>query len=83
MHERWCSATSGFGAFGAHATVFFVNTHPSWRRRGIGRAMTATALRSASLAGASQASLDAADAAVCSRLGFEVVARATQLFRAG
>lgn len=78
-------ATSGCGIFGAYATVFFVNTHPSWRRRGIGRAMTATALRSAGRAGASRASLDAADAAIAtySRLGFEVVARATQFFRAG
>lgn len=78
-------ATSGFGTFGTHATVFFVNTHPSWRRRGIGRAMTAMALRSARHAGASQAGLDAADAAIAiyRHLGFEVVARATQFFRAG
>lgn len=78
-------ATSGCVTFGTFATVFFVNTHPGWRRRGIGRAMTATALRSADHSGALQASLDAADAAIAtySRLGFEVVARATQFFRAG
>ncbi len=78
-------ATSGCGTFGTYAAVFFVNTHPSWRRRGIGRAMTATALRSARHAGASQAGLDAADAAIAiyRGLGFEIAARATQFFRAG
>jgi len=77
-------ATSGSGTFGPQATVIFVNTHPSWRRRGIGHAMTAAALRSARTAGASQACLDASDAAIATylRLGFETVARATQFFRA-
>jgi hypothetical protein len=47
--------------------------------------MTAAALRSARHAGASQACLDASDAAISIylRLGFEIVARSTQLFRAG
>ncbi|HUX70489.1 MAG TPA: GNAT family N-acetyltransferase [Cellulomonadaceae bacterium] len=78
-------ATSGFGTFGAQGTVFFVNTDPSWRHRGIGQAMTAAALRSARHAGASQACLDASDAAISIylRLGFEIVARSTQFFRAG
>ena len=76
-------ATSGSGTFGGQAIVIFVNTHPSWRRRGIGHAMTAAALRSARTAGASQACLDASDAAIATylRLGFETVARATQFFR--
>lgn len=77
-------ATSGSGTFGSQATVFFVNTHRSWRRRGIGQAMTAAALRSARDAGASQACLDARDEAIpiYLRLGFEIVARTTQFFRA-
>ena len=77
-------ATSGSGAFGAEARVFFVNTDPDWRRRGIGQAMTAAALRSAQNAGARRACLDASDAAlpIYQRLGFEIVARATQFFRA-
>jgi ribosomal protein S18 acetylase RimI-like enzyme len=76
-------ATSGFGTFGTYATVFFVNTDPGWRRRGIGRVMTATAMRSACHAGASQAGLDGADAAIAiyRQLGFEIAARATQFFR--
>ena len=77
--------TFGFVTFGALATVFFVNTDPSWRHRGIGQAMTTAALRSARHAGASQACLDASAAAVSIylRLGFEIVARSTQLVRAG
>ncbi len=69
-------ATTGYGVFGAHAAVIFVNTHPDWRRRGIGLAMTATALRAARDAGAAQASLDASGAglSIYRRLGFEVVA---------
>ncbi|MGH3025408.1 MAG: hypothetical protein ACRDLR_03080, partial [Gaiellaceae bacterium] len=33
-------ATSGCEVFGEYARVFFVNTEPAWRRRGIGRSMT-------------------------------------------
>ena len=75
-------ATSGYGTFGAYALVVFVNTHPDWRRRGVGRAMTATALHAARAAGATAASLEASDTAITTyeRLGFEIVARATQFF---
>jgi ribosomal protein S18 acetylase RimI-like enzyme len=76
-------ATGGAGAYGEHASVLFVNTDPDWRSRGIGRAMTATALRAARDAGATQAALDASEAAVSlyRRLGFELVGAATQFFR--
>jgi GNAT superfamily N-acetyltransferase len=77
-------ATCGSGTFGAQATVIFVNTHPGWRRRGIGHAMTVTALRSALDAGARQACLEASDSGIpiYLRLGFDVVAQATQFFKA-
>jgi len=69
-------ATSGWGVFGAQATVIFVNTDPGWRRRGIGQAMTAVALRAARDAGARQACLAASDTglSIYRRLGFEIVA---------
>ncbi len=75
-------ATAGSGVFGTEATVIFVNTEPGWRGCGIGRAMTAAALRSAVDAGARRASLDASDAGrvIYERLGFEAVARATRFF---
>ncbi len=78
-------ATSGSGAFGAEANVFFVNTDPDWRGRGIGWAMTAAALRAAQDSGARQACLDASDAGlpIYLRLGFEAVARTTHFSRAG
>ena len=78
-------ATAGSGAFGQEATVLFVNTQPDWRGRGIGRAMTAAALRSAVESGARRASLDASDAgmSIYLRLGFEVVARTTRFFHTG
>jgi GNAT superfamily N-acetyltransferase len=77
-------ATSGSGTFGVQATVIFVNTHPGWRRRGIGQAMTVTALQAARDAGASQACLEASGTAlgIYQRLGFEMVAQTTQFFRA-
>lgn len=68
-------ATSGRGVFDDEATVIFVNTDPAWRRRGIGEAMTAEALRAAAGAGARRACLDASGAglAIYRRLGFEPV----------
>jgi GNAT superfamily N-acetyltransferase len=66
-------ATAGTRVFGTEATVFFVNTDPDWQRRGIGRAMTAAALRAARALGASRACLDAsaAGARIYLSLGFE------------
>jgi ribosomal protein S18 acetylase RimI-like enzyme len=76
-------ATSGCNVLGTAASVMFVNTDPGWRGRGIGRAMTAAALRAARDDGAEHACLDATDAAVAlyQRLGFVVVTRATRFFR--
>jgi GNAT superfamily N-acetyltransferase len=78
-------ATAGSGVFGTQAAVLFVNTHPDWRRRGIGRAMTAAALRAARDSGARQACLDATRAGVSIylRLGFEVASPTTRFSRAG
>jgi len=66
-------ATAGSGVFGHHALVIFVNTDPAWRRRGVGHAMTAHALRAAKLQGASEACVDASAAgrSIYRRLGFE------------
>lgn len=74
-------ATSGAGSFGSEATVIFVNTESGWRGRGIGRAMTAAALR----AGARRAGLDtsAAGRSLYLRLGFEVVGPMTRFASAG
>jgi GNAT superfamily N-acetyltransferase len=76
--------TSGFGVFGAYASVMFVNTDPAFRRRGIGRGMTAAALHAARDRGASQAGLDASDAGrrIYAHLGFESVAPVTRFYRA-
>jgi ribosomal protein S18 acetylase RimI-like enzyme len=73
-------ATSGSGTFGTEAHVLFVNTDPGWRGRGIGRAMTAAALRAAQSSGAERACLDATDAglSIYLRLGLEVVGRTTR-----
>lgn len=73
-------ATSGFGLFGSQATVLFVNTDPGLRRRGVGTAMTATALRSARAGGAEQACLDASETgmSIYRQLGFETVAPTTR-----
>lgn len=77
--------TSGSRTFSSHAYVFFVNTDPGWRRRGLGLAMTAVALRSALQSGATRASLDASGTGIplYQRLGFTTVARITQFSRAG
>ena len=78
-------ATAGSGAFGSHASVIFVNTVPTWRGRGVGRAMTAAALRAAVHSGARHAGLDATKAAlgIYRRLGFEVVTAVTRFSRSG
>ncbi len=77
--------TSGWGAFGAYASVMFVNTDPGWRRRGIGRAMTSAALHAARDAGAAQAGLDASAAGrrIYLHLGFEEAAGLTRFYREG
>ena len=77
-------ATSGCGAYGTVASVMFINTDRDWRGRGIGRAMTAAALRAAQEHGARDACLDATDAGLSTyqRLGFQVVTRTTRFFNA-
>lgn len=77
--------TSGSRTFLSDAYVFFVNTDPGWRRRGVGLAMTAAALRSAAESGAARACLDASGPAIplYRRLGFTPVARLTQFSRSG
>lgn len=77
-------ATSGCDVFGEYARVFFVNTEPDWRRRGLGHAMTVEALRAAANSGALRAFLDATDsgASLYMRLGFEVAGRLTRYSRA-
>jgi len=76
-------ATSGCDVVGEDARVFFVNTEPGRRGRGIGGAMTQAALRAAALAGARRGVLDATDAglSVYLRLGFEVAGRVTRYVR--
>lgn len=77
--------TSGSRTFLSEAYVFFVNTDPGWRRRGVGLAMTAAALRYAAKSGATRASLDASGAGIplYRRLGFTAVAEMTQFSRSG
>jgi GNAT superfamily N-acetyltransferase len=78
-------ATAGSGVFGREATVMLVNTHPDWRSRGVGQAMTAAALRIARDLGARRASLDASGpgTGIYTRLGFETVTRTTRFFGPG
>jgi ribosomal protein S18 acetylase RimI-like enzyme len=78
--KRVVRATCGCDVFGEHARVFFVNTEPGWRRRGIGRAMTVEALRDAASSGACRAVLDATvdGASVYLGLGFEAAGRITR-----
>jgi GNAT superfamily N-acetyltransferase len=73
-------ATSACHVFGEYTQIFFVNTEPAWRRRGIGRAMTVGALRSAASLGARRALLHATDdgASIYTRLGFEPVGLVTR-----
>lgn len=77
--------TSGSRTFFSDAYVFFVNTDPGWRRRGLGLSMTAAALRSAVKSGATRASLDASGPGIplYRRLGFTAVAQITQFSRSG
>ncbi|HST16739.1 MAG TPA: GNAT family N-acetyltransferase [Gaiellaceae bacterium] len=73
-------ATSACHVFGPYAQVFFVSTEPAWRRRGIGGAMTACALRGAAALGARSALLHstADGASLYKRLGFEAVGLLTR-----
>lgn len=77
--------TSASRTFVSDAYVFFVNTDPGWRRRGVGLSMTAVALRSAAESGATRACLDASGPGVAlyRRLGFAAVAQITQFSRSG
>jgi ribosomal protein S18 acetylase RimI-like enzyme len=77
--------TSGSRTLFRDAYVFFVNTDPDWRRRGVGLSMTAAALRSAVTSGATRASLDASGPGtrLYRRLGFAPVAQITQFSRSG
>ena len=76
-HGDTVRGTSGSAAFGATASVIFVNTDPTWRRRGVARVMTAIALRAAEGAGARYAGLDASDAGkdLYLSLGFEAASQ--------
>lgn len=75
-------ATGGFRVSASDAGIFFVNTQRGWRRRGVGRAMTATALHRARRQGAVRACLDASDAGVSiyRSLGFTTAGTVTQFF---
>ncbi len=77
--------TSGSRTFFSDAYVFFVNTDPGWRRRGVGLSMTSAALRSAAESGAARACLDASGPGIplYRHLGFTAVARLTQFSRSG
>jgi GNAT superfamily N-acetyltransferase len=67
-----CVGTAGSRVVDSSALVASVATYPTARRRGIGTAMTAVALRAAATAGAVDAYLDATDAGcgIYRRLGF-------------
>ena len=73
-------ATSGLVALGSEGRVFFVNTVPGWRGRGIGQAMTAAAVHAALEHGAERVCLDATGAGlgIYRRLGFETVSQSTR-----
>ena len=72
-------ATAAAAVFGSTTSVYFVNTDPSWRRRGVGAAITAAALRRAARAGAERAVLDssALGRSIYRRLGFDVASETT------
>jgi len=75
--------TSASATYGTSAGVFFVNTDPGWRRRGVGTAMTAVALRAAADAGARSSVLDASTSGhpIYQRLGFTAVGELTHFVR--
>jgi GNAT superfamily N-acetyltransferase len=72
--------TAATANWGRTTGVFFVNTDPQWRGRGVGSAMTAAALRAAAAAGAERACLDASalGLSIYQRLGFVPVGAITQ-----
>jgi GNAT superfamily N-acetyltransferase len=76
-------ATAASANWGSTTGVYFVNTDPAWRGRGVGTAMTAAALRDARAAGAERAYLDASaqGLSIYLRLGFEPVGAITQFVR--
>jgi GNAT superfamily N-acetyltransferase len=76
-------ATAGSGVFGIYASVIFVDTDPRWRGRGVGTAMTSTALHAARASGATTACLDASDAGlgIYRRLGFDAAGPVTRFYR--
>lgn len=77
-------ATSACHVFGEYAQIFFVNTEPAYRRRGIGQAMTIGAVAAAASLGARHAILHAtADGtSVYQRVGFDPVGMLTRYSRA-
>jgi hypothetical protein len=76
-------ASAACHVFGRFAEIFFVNTEPAWRRRGIGQAMTLAALRTAAGMGATSGMLHATEdgVSVYKRLGFEPVGMLTRYER--
>jgi GNAT superfamily N-acetyltransferase len=91
-HARYLAAVDGGGTvrataatalWGEAAGVFFVDTDRDWRRRGIGTAMTAAALRDAARLGARTAILDSSrlGLGVYRRLGFDAVSDITMFVR--
>ena len=73
-------ATAASHVFGEYAQIFFVSTEPTWRRRGIGSAMTFGALRAAASRGARTAILHSTEigVSVYAGLGFEPVGMVTR-----
>jgi ribosomal protein S18 acetylase RimI-like enzyme len=76
-------ATAAAAVWDATCGIFFVNTDPGWRGRGIGTAMTVAALRAAAADGAQRACLDASalGRSLYAGLGFESVGEITQYVR--
>jgi ribosomal protein S18 acetylase RimI-like enzyme len=76
-------ATAAAAVFGSTTSVYFVNTDREWRRRGVGAAITAAALRRAAQAGAERAVLDSSSLgrSIYRRLGFQVVSETTIFLR--